>query len=206
MAEASVVAPPGPFEMPAPIQLDHTMRSKFLENYVNRLLQNPAYIRKSGSNTPSNRALAAQNTLGMTWDKDVWTATVTRLITRGIEHVQDDSVDSGVEGLTVADLFRERLFTYVTHNFRERLDFCTIWLNEEWYSATLHQDASSKSSIYNVLTNKVLDAMLPYLEAKDRIFMRFLSDLPELDISMIKKLRTLCVDPDRALLGYTTLQ
>lgn len=207
IAEASMAPIAGPFQMPEPVQLDHAIRSKHLENYMTNLLQHPDYVRKSNTLVPLNRELGAQKTIGKIWDKDAWTATITRLVTRGIEHDAVRKSENEVEVPQFADLFRARILAYVSQSFRERMDFCTVWLNEEWYSASLNEETTSKTpTSYMVWTNRVLDTILPYLEAKDRIFMRFLSDLPELDLTMIKKLRTLCVDPDRALLGYTTLQ
>lgn len=206
ISDVAMAPAPGPFSMPEPAKLDHTMRTKYLENYLTNLLQNPALVRKSNSSSLLNKESSLEKTVGAAWDKDAWTATVTRLITRGIEHESEASVEADADEVNFANLFRARILAFVTQNFRERIDFCTIWLNEEWYSASLNEQTTSKTSAYLIWSNKVLDAILPYLEAKDRLFMRFLSDLPELDTTMIKKIRTLCVDPDRAALGYTTLQ
>lgn len=54
---------------------------------------------------------------------------------------------------------------------------------------------------------KVLDAMIPFLEPLDRkIFLRLLSDLPTLNKPMIAGIKSLCADPGRSKLGFLSLQ
>lgn len=54
---------------------------------------------------------------------------------------------------------------------------------------------------------KVLEAMIPFLEPSDRkIFLRLLSDLPTLDRAMVGGIKSLCADPARSKLGFLSLQ
>lgn len=54
---------------------------------------------------------------------------------------------------------------------------------------------------------KVLEAMIPFLEPSDRkIFLRLMSDLPTLNKPMISGIKSLCADPARSKLGFLSLQ
>lgn len=54
---------------------------------------------------------------------------------------------------------------------------------------------------------KVLEAMIPFLEPSDRkIFLRLLSDLPTLNKAMVSGIKSLCGDPARSKLGFLSLQ
>lgn len=60
---------------------------------------------------------------------------------------------------------------------------------------------------YNEWGQKVLDAMIPFLEPTDRkIFLRLLSDLPVLTKEMVSGIKSLCIDPARTKLGFLSLQ
>lgn len=60
---------------------------------------------------------------------------------------------------------------------------------------------------YNKWTGKVLDSIIPFLEANDRkIFIRLLSDLPSLNEELISRIKSLCQDPIRIKLGFLSLQ
>lgn len=148
--------------------------------------------------------------LGATWDRETWSAVTTRLASRAA--LTKSSVASKlIHDFCPADHLREQFLAHSTGNFRDNMDFCSSWLNEEWYASLIKQEDSLSPEAplvydYEYWTNKVLDAVLPFLDAGDRFFMRFVSELPVLTDGMITKLRTLCVDPDRAQLGYTTLQ
>lgn len=60
---------------------------------------------------------------------------------------------------------------------------------------------------YNEWGQKVLEAMIPFLEPTDRkIFLRLLSDLPALTKEMVGGIKSLCLDPARSKLGFLSLQ
>lgn len=60
---------------------------------------------------------------------------------------------------------------------------------------------------YNKWCQKVLDAMIPFLEPTDRkIFLRMISDLPYLNQKMLLGIKSLCADPARTKLGFLSLQ
>lgn len=130
--------------------------------------------------------LAASN-----WDREGWIAMLIRLATRGTQG--DDS--------PLADAVRERLYKYVIDDFRRRMDVAVAWLNEEWYNDKIMGKAG-----YHKWMMKVMDGIFPYLEAKDRLFMRMLSEIPEIPGELLERVKTLCLDPDRANLGISMLQ
>lgn len=157
------------------------------------------------TSTLAARDTGLQKINGASWDREAWVSIVTRLGTRAMSTLTEEKNENGQD--SIVDKVRTRLLSFIMTNFREYIDFCSSWLVEEWYTEQLDDTvASSSHRPYIIWTQKVLDAMIPYLESRDRLFMRFLSDLPELTATMLAKVRSLCVDPDRAQLGYTTLQ
>lgn len=60
--------------------------------------------------------------------------------------------------------------------------------------------------IYDKWANKVLDAMINYLEPSDKKnFIRLCSDLPSLNEQMLGKIKSLCFDPARSNIGFLAL-
>lgn len=146
------------------------------------------------------------------WSKNSWLIILTRLATRGL-------ADQDLEGNELSDLIRESIFQYFLENIHERIDIIIEWLNEEWYAEfnkNYKDDSTSTNSakitseltpVYLKWTEKVLDSMIPFLETNDRkLFIRFLSDLPFLNDTLVEKLKSLCIDPERSSLGFQALQ
>ena len=132
-----------------------------------------------------------------TWDREGWIAMLIRLATRG-----GAGNSAGAEGSTpLADAVREKLYKYVITEFRSRMDVAVAWLNEEWYSGKV-----AGGDAYKIWMMKVMDGIFPYLEAKDRLFMRMLSEVPEIPRELMDRIKTLCLDPDRMNLGISMLQ
>lgn len=146
------------------------------------------------------------------WEKNSWGVILIRLATRGL---------SGNEEL--ADLVRDGLFRFFLENIHSRIDVVIEWLNEEWYSEYVKEEAAIVESqpdlaeaevfaqvdtpTYIFWTGKIIDAIIPFLELKDRkIFIRLLSDLPYLNKEIISKLKPLCSDALRFALGVQSLQ
>lgn len=69
------------------------------------------------------------------------------------------------------------------------------------------EDITVETPRYNKWCQKVLDAMIPFLEPTDRkIFLRMVSDLPFLNKDMLGGIKSLCADPARSKLGFLSLQ
>ena len=76
-----------------------------------------------------------------------------------------------------------------------------MWLNEEWYS-----DMLNKTTNYPSHLDAVLSTLISSVEAKDRSLSSFLVSLPEIPLSVISTLATLCQEPERGLVGFIALR
>jgi symplekin len=101
------------------------------------------------------------------------------------------------------------LYNYVIRDFRKRMDIAVAWLNEEWYNDRVlvnTEEGSHRQPQYHKWIMKLMDAIFPFLESRDRLFMRMLSETPEFPPELLEKIKMLCLDPDRTALGIQILQ
>jgi symplekin len=157
--------------------------------------------------------IARKNQLGVnrlaasSWDREGWTSLIIRIATRGST---DDFVRSEEhESTGVADYIRERLYQYISQDFRRRLDVAIAWLNEEWYNDKIMaglEEGAHREPQYQKWMMRLMDGIIPFLEGKDRIFMRMLSEIPEVPRELLEKIKIICLDPDRVTLGIQMLQ
>lgn len=172
--------------------------------------------------------LAASN-----WDREGWTTLITRLATRGMGGIQGEDIKSdgsddydGDDGdgdddgydkeeggsklqkpSALSNFIRDKLYTCIIEDFRGRMDIAISWLNEEWYNDRIMAKAQpNRQPQYKIWMMKVMDGIFPFLEGKDRMFMRLLSEIPEITVELLQKVKMLCLDPDRAVLGIQMLQ
>ena len=155
-------------------------------------------------------------------DKDAWITILTRLATRttgGLENVNPSpepaikSEDGGGEimrqgRITLSDKIRERLYTYIFDAWRSRIDVAVQWLCEEWYSESVLTSSglpSPRFSNYEKWALKILDGMMPYLDAKDKALTRFLGEIPRLTKEMLGRVKSLCRDPVLVPMAITSL-
>lgn len=133
------------------------------------------------------------------WSKDSWVYLMARVATRGCP------ADS-----PVAQRIRDYLYNYVMSDFRRHLDTIVVWLSEEWFAENvlMGNDASTPDEgIYYKTLDRIMDQILPRMELNDsKMFIRLLSDVPELNAAIIGKLDSLCRDPERSLLGIRALK
>ena len=164
---------------------------------------------------------------GSTYDKEAWTTVITRLATRASSGLQDteeevksENAQNGVVGLrtghSLGDGIRETLWKYIVEDFRVRIPIAISWLNEEWYNDRIMQMQSSDSSDQNrsispVQTNyekwvlKILDGIVPYLDAKDKVLIKFLSEIPEVSQAVLERIKNIARDPDRVTLAVNAI-
>ncbi|KAK3077753.1 hypothetical protein LTS18_009407 [Coniosporium uncinatum] len=164
-----------------------------------------------------------------TYDRDAWVTVVSRLASRapaGLEGDDDDAVKKeGVVKVSrngtfeLSNAVREALNLYIIQDFRRRIDLAISWLNEEWYADMIRakekgDDASSSSSSssdgeipqhYEKWMLAMLDAMLPYLDAKDKLLIRFLSEIPGLGKEVLDRVKRLASDPERVPLAVSAI-
>lgn len=136
---------------------------------------------------------------------------------------------------SIPDSIREALHIYVLEDFRRRIGAAIAWLTEEWYSERVlaealrqerHQARQANGSTtpptptqppsqrlggsgrhYDKWMLKVLDGMLPYLDAKDKnVLIRFVSEIPALDGETLRRIKDLARDPERVGLAVNTIQ
>jgi symplekin len=82
-----------------------------------------------------------------------------------------------------------------------RSKFASVWLNEEWYNGKLGRPAQ-----YSANLDAVTASYLPKVDAKDKALGTFLTSLPEIPISVISVLESLCLDVERSIVGFLALR
>ncbi|KAK9468975.1 hypothetical protein V1512DRAFT_220667 [Lipomyces arxii] len=184
-----------PFVMPLPRQLTKDERLEVFQKAVERVFAAGDEFETNFFSDLSKEKedIGKLRSVGVAGDS--WVLLLSRLGTRGI-----------VEDEQMLETIRSKLFAHVMVNFRDRADIAITWLSEEWYNEQMKTEGAKEDGAYVYWTTKMLDNVIPFLDAKDRVFLRFLSDLPELTQNMISKLRILCRDPDRVGLGRLALQ
>lgn len=191
--------PASAFSLPEPNKLSEDEKNREVGRIVERLI---SYSSMSTSVLSSGAESANKgiNRVAVTeWNKDTWIAIVSRLLTRGV------CSETGMD-----DVIRSHIYKYVMGDFRDRIEIIVSWLNEEWYSEFVKSNEKPKdaeNSVYYKWAGKILDQLIPLMEVEDsKSFLRLLSDLPELNKPLVYKIRSLCIDPYRAQIGYKSLK
>jgi symplekin len=201
----------GSFKLPPPPPLTEDQVTEMGQSTVARIfgfmqaLDEPA----SKKNKAGINRLAAS-----TYDRDAWITVMTRLATRasaGLDGTHDigktesDSIMS-TKHMTISDTIRESLYQYVIEDFRKRIDVAVQWLCEEWYSEKIQSKYGRDAGYhYDKWALRVLDGVLPYLDARDKFLTRFLSEIPSLSAEMLERVKGLCRDPAMVKLALTSL-
>ncbi|KAI0458802.1 mRNA cleavage and polyadenylation specificity factor complex subunit [Xylaria acuta] len=202
------------FKLPPPPTLDPEQAARVGQGVITRVfstmqtLEDPATKKsKAGLNR-----LAASS-----YDRDSWITVITRLATRanaGLDEifVKDEGDALALPTVSMSDSIREMLYAYVLEDFRKRIDVAVTWLSEEWYKERVQQrftpplgQPRDTPANYEKWTLRLVDAFLPYLHAQDKVLTRFLSELPELTVSILSRVNTLCRDPSLVNLALTSL-
>ncbi|KAF7959891.1 hypothetical protein EAE96_001494 [Botrytis aclada] len=199
----------GPFTLPPPPSLSAEEVALVGQGTVSRVfgvmqtLEEPA-VRKAKAGI--NRLAASA------YDRDAWITIITRLATRagaGLEESSDavklESPDT--ERISLSNTIRQSLLVYILEDFRKRIDIAVAWLCEEWYNDKVQMKLGDGSAVlhYEKWTLKVLDGISIYLDAKDRVLTRFLSEIPGLSPEVLNKIKGLCKDPTMVNLSLTSL-
>ncbi|KAF2196569.1 hypothetical protein GQ43DRAFT_444994 [Delitschia confertaspora ATCC 74209] len=223
-------APLAPFKLPQAPPLTEIEIQKYGDGTVRRLFGMMAALDEAPSKAtitkPGFNRLAASN-----YDRDSWLTIICRLATRTSFGLEDPSHGIKSEDMSVskkgdfsiADTIREALLNYIIYDWRKRIDVATNWLCEEWYNDRIQQSAylsslSQSSSAspssplpepvpqYQKWTLKVLDKILPFVESTDKMLIRFISEIPELDREILKRVGRVADDPDRVQLSVMICQ
>lgn len=127
------------------------------------------------------------------------------------------------KGQVIADNIRDMLYRYYLEDFRARINVAISWMNEEWYNDKIQQQHAEKlkhhgakkegdqspvhvPKHYDRWILKLLDGFFPYLDARDKVLIRFLSEVPELGLPVIEKVKSLAKDPERVNLCVQAFQ
>jgi symplekin len=161
---------------------------------------------------PGKKMKAGINRLAAgAYDRDAWITIITRLATRaaaGLEEHSDsvkDEPDTSTP-VSLSNKIRELLYLYVLEDFRKRIDIAVTWLCEEWYNDKVQAKLGGDVVLhYDKWVLKVIDGIVPYLDAKDKVLTRFLSEIPGLNTEVLERVKGLCRDPSMVNLALTSL-
>ncbi|MCJ1229181.1 hypothetical protein MMC12_005846 [Toensbergia leucococca] len=162
---------------------------------------------------------------GSNYDREAWITVITRLATRASAGLEDDGKEikkeNGLSGAvekqtrpSLSDSIRETLWKYVIEDFRGRISIAIAWLNEEWFNDRMQKDRQEQEANgaskqpkehYKKWVMKVLDGIIPYLDAKDKVLIRFLSEIPGVDEKVLERVKRLAMDPERVGLAVNAI-
>lgn len=220
--EASTEVALGPFKLPPPPPLTAEETEQIGKGTISRVfsmmnvLDEPSAAKRQ---KPGLNRLAGSN-----YDREAWITVITRLATRasaGLEgdHFNGEGSESALQKpvieLSLSDGIRETLFKYIIEDFRTRIPIAISWLNEEWFNDRMQTQAweqqKQKESPppkqhYERWVLKVLDGIVPYLDAKDKVLIRFLSEVPGIDEKILDRVQGLARDPERVTLAVNAIQ
>ena len=219
----------GPFKLPQPPPLTTEETEQMGKGTVGRVFDMMTVLDEP---LTTKRQKPGLNRLaGSSYDRDAWITVITRLATRAsagleAEFGNEDEEKSQVMtkpdlGSTLSEGIRETLWKYIIEDFRARMGIAISWLNEEWYNDRLQAQAAPASpdaedsklsrrspslNNYEKWVLKVLDGILPYLEPKDKVLIRFLSEIPAVDVKILERVKNLAKDPERVSLAVNAIQ
>ena len=224
----------GPFKLPPPPPLTIEEASQLGKGTISRVFSMMSVLDDpSRGPKPGLHRLAGSNHDREAWITMI-TRLATRA-SFGLEVTEDDKLEeSGLDGMvlktvprTLGDGIRETLWKYIIDDFRVRIPIAISWLNEEWYhdqmmirkaaledaevendekETRLGERASRVKQNYETWTLKVLDGIIPYLDAKDKVLIRFLSEIPGISGNVVERVKGIARDPDRVTLAVNAIQ
>ena len=219
----------GPFKFPQPPPMTLREATQMGKGTIDRVFGMMSVLDEA---SPARRQRPGLNRLaGSNYDREAWLTIITRLATRTASgsHEKEGTSDSGdadshsivkrdSQPPQLSEGIRELLWRYILEDFRARIGVAITWLNEEWYSdrLTAHslQNPDSKISTplastqtpnYDKWSLKVLDGILPYLDAKDKLLIRFLSEIPLINTDILNGVKSLAKDPERVDLAVKAI-
>lgn len=220
-------APLAPYKLPEAPPLTEQEVQKYgvmtVQRVCHMLGADNTSIKAKATKGGFNR-LAATN-----YDHDSWFTILARLGTRAAFGLDDP--DGGIKSgynemrkgsFSLSDAIRNRLYDHIIQEWKIRLDIAISWLHEEWYNDRLQVQTARKaakaalngnaSSIpdpkgnYEKWALKLLDGILPYIEGSDKILVRFMSEIPEINKEFLRRMKKIAEDPERIELSIMVLQ
>lgn len=220
----------GPFELPRPPPLNETETAHLAKQTVERFFEKLNSVDMVPT-TSLRQKLGVNRLAASANDRDAWLTMLTRLATRapcGLDNLVEgetgiideaspmkndpDAFQPDIDGPSLANGIRQTLYLYVLEDFRSRLNVAISWLNEEWYNDRLRANniappSNPQKASYSMWTLRLLDALLPYLDARDsRLLIRFLSEIPAINVDILERVKSLAKDPERVNMCIMALQ
>ena len=226
-AEDSVPTPTevalGPFKLPQPPPMTAEETEQIGKGMISRVfgvmnvLEEPTMAKRQ---KPGLNRLAGSN-----YDKEAWVTVITRLVTRASvgfdsQEIEDEDLRAVSkkqnDSTNLSDGMRETLSKFIREDFRARIPIAIAWLNEEWFNDRIrlqYAEQSKKAGIspsprkqnYEKWMLRILDGIVPYLDAKDKLLIRFLSEIPEISVRVLERVKGLAKDPERVQLAVNSL-
>ncbi|PNY23369.1 mRNA cleavage and polyadenylation specificity factor complex subunit pta1 [Tolypocladium capitatum] len=142
--------------------------------------------------------------------REAWTSILTRLATRSSAGLEEISVrgeeDEASRPAALNNTIREVLYNYVMEDFRKHIDVAVSWLCEEWYNDRIQGRTDGDHPVYyEKCALRLIDGFLPYLHPQDKVLTRFLSEIPELNQTILSRAKHMCRDPSVTQLALTSL-
>jgi symplekin len=197
----------GHFTLPPPPPLTPDQAAQIGQGTVSRVFGVMQTLEEPGKKTKSGMNRLAASAC----DRDAWITIITRLATRAAAGLEDSSEVAKVEPndstqLSLSNTIRESLYLYVLEDFRKRIDIAVAWLCEEWYNDKVQVKLGEDAVLhYEKWVLRVLDGIVPYLDARDKVLTRFLSEIPGLSVEVLERVKGLCRDPAMVNLALTSL-
>lgn len=155
----------------------------------------------------------------------LWSTLVIRLATRGFAEPPSDpektpeqletKIVGGVEPTRTlsaqADIIRTLMLEFVKADFARRTRFAVTWMAEEWFCDRARRkqavaDSTTGKNQYPIWLEKLVQAWIPSIDAKDRSLAKFLADLPEIPPAVLDLVAVLSKDKVKMAAGMSTLQ
>ncbi|EDU50517.1 conserved hypothetical protein [Pyrenophora tritici-repentis Pt-1C-BFP] len=216
-----------PYKLPEAPPLSEQDVQKYGDMTVQRafgMLSSVDETQKSRTNKGGFNRLAA-----IDYTRDAWVTILSRLATRASaglddpeEGIKDEYAVKSAKGNTkLSDAVRDGLYQYIMYDWKKRIDVAISWLNEEWYNDMVLSQAAEDSATngssnghtkskppkgnYHRCALRLIDGILPYIEHTDKILLRFLSEIPTIDYSILVRLKKMAEDPERIDLACNAL-
>lgn len=212
----------GPFVLPQPPPLTEDEAAEVGRSAVSRVFSmiNAAETDPSPAKGKTQQQLGFARLAGSTFDRDAWAVLLSRLATRAPAGLESGAkVDP--KRPTISDSIRQTLYRYVLEDFRGRLNIAITWLSEEWYNdrvqmkaAATQRDQSGEDEDqeptvplhYDEWVVKLFHGFMTYLDGRDiKVLVRFLSEIPEVTLSVLQMVASLAKDPERVNLCVQAL-
>ena len=216
----------GPFKLPPPPPLTLQEATDTGKQSIGRVFSMMNVLEESS--TTKRQKPGLNRLAGSNYDREGWVTLITRLATRasaGLDHTDPPDNDPPPDSTalvkhspTLSDSIRDTLWKFIIEDFRARINIAIAWLNEEWFNDQIQSKIPLSSSPttttphrpnyepnYEPLTLRLLDTILPYLDARDKLLLRFLSEIPLTTPAILARVKSLAKDPERVDLAVKAI-